>query len=171
MNFIDKLLAIIDGNSLLTTINALSPAFNAIVAYSVFVIGFKLRGPKAGAKLLSLKDNGRENLAKIEYSIKPGSVQCLLGRIKCEEYKVFPNKTIPSSEFEPNFLEKGCFVISVAKEKTKVELKLSFSKWFHDISLPIDLSHEQAKEDVECTKCRIEKDKDRRYQQSLNKSI
>ena len=167
MDFFNKFAAIVGDNFL----NVFFASFNTMVAYAVFVMGFKLRGPKAGAKLLSLKDNGRENLAKIEYSIKPGSVQCLLSRIKCEGYKKYPNKTIPSFDFEPDFLEKDCFTISVSKEKTKVELELSFSKWFHDLSLPIDLSHEQIKEVGKCTQCDKENGYGPCYQKSLKKDI
>lgn len=138
------------GNILFAAMTALSATFNAVVAYSVFVNGFKLRGPKAGARLLAVKSTGKEKLATIEYFIKPGSVQCLLNKIKCEEHKEFPNKTIPCSEFAPDFLEKNKFTISVPQEKERVELKLSFSKWFHDVSLPIDLSHEESAEIAEC---------------------
>ena len=150
---------------------ALSATLNAVVAYSVFVNGFKLRGPKAGARLLSLKNNGRNNLATIEYSIKPGSVQCLLSRIKCEEHKEFPNKTIPCSDFVPDFLEKNSFTISVPQEKAKVELKLSFSKWFHDVSLPIDLSHEQSAEIEKCISHGKEKSPDPKCRQGSNDVI
>ncbi|WP_418843626.1 hypothetical protein [Parasutterella sp.] len=167
MDFFNSIVAIIGDNFL----SVLFAAFNTTVAYSVFVMGFKLRGPKAGAKLLSLKENGRENLAKIEYSIKPGSVQCLLSRIKCERYKKYPNKTIPSFDFEPDFLEKDCFTISVSKEKTKVELELSFSKWFHDLSLPIDLSHEHADEIEQSTSHGQQKSSDPEYCKGSNDVI
>ena len=134
------------GNILFTAIGAVSTLFNAMVAYSVFVNGFKLRGPKAGAKLISLENRGEKNLATIEYCVKPGNVQCLLEAVKCEEHKVFPNRTIPSSDFEPDFLIQDRFSILVPRETQKVELKLKFSIWFHNIRLPMDLSHEQSQE-------------------------
>ena len=134
------------GNILFTAIGALSTLFSAMVAYTVFVNGFKLRGPKAGAKLISLENRGEKNLATIEYCVKPGNVQCLLKVVKCEEHKVFPNRTIPSSDFEPDFLIQDRFSVLVPRETQHVKLKLNFSIWFHDVCLPIDLSHEQSQE-------------------------